>query len=294
MKNTSLLLLLLCTAFFTNLNAQSAEDEAAMETVGHDFMRAYNQQDAAALQKLYTDDATRVDQEGKILKGADQIADLFAEQFKQSNNTIFVRHLGIGWSDREHAFVANGTYEVFGNLKADGTAIHFTGRYYNTMWKNKESGQWKIINSRHFPLETQEEGESEMEGNVAVIEGLYASFGTGDIPAVLGVLDGEVVWNEAEGNALAVGNPYIGPDAVLNGVFAKLGAEHEYFNLKNIELHPMYNNQVLATLRYDAKRKNGAMIDAQVAHLWTIRDGKVIAFQQYVDTKQLADAAARQ
>lgn len=290
---TLFLSLALCLGTLGFLQAQSHEDEAAMQTAAHDFMRAYNQQDVAALQKLYYDNATRVDQEGKILKGADQIAAFFAEQFKQSNNTVFVRPLKMSWSDREHAFVASGIYEVFGNLKADGTAVHFTGSYYNSMVKDKEDGQWKIINSRHFPLETQEAGESEMEGNVAVIEGLYASFSTGDIPAVLGVLDAKIVWNEAEGNALAVGNPYIGPNAVLNGVFAKIGAEHEYFNLKNIELHPMYNNQVLATLRYDAKRKNGAMIDAQVAHLWTLREGKVTAFQQYVDTKQLADAAAR-
>ena len=54
----------------------------------------------------------------------------------------------------------------------------------------------------------------------------------------------------------------------------------------------MYNDKVLATLRYDAKRKsNGALYDAQVAHFWTLKNGKVVAFQQYADTKQLADAA---
>ncbi|WP_020567517.1 nuclear transport factor 2 family protein [Neolewinella persica] len=46
------------------------------------------------------------------------------------------------------------------------------------------------------------------------------------------------------------------------------------------------------TLRYDAKRKsNGKLIDTQAAHLWTLKNGKVTAFQQYVDTKQLAEAA---
>jgi hypothetical protein len=128
--------------------------------------------------------------------------------------------------------------------------------------------------------------------NVTSVDNVYKAFAKGDIPMVLGLLDEKVVWNEAEGNALADGNPYIGPEAVLNGVFVRLGEEHEYFNLKDIELHNMYNDKVLATLRYDAKRKsNGALYDAQVAHLWTLKNGKVIAFQQYVDTKQLADAA---
>jgi hypothetical protein len=128
--------------------------------------------------------------------------------------------------------------------------------------------------------------------NVTSVDNVYKAFAKGDIPMVLGLLDEKVVWNEAEGNALADGNPYIGPEAVLNGVFVRLGEEHEYFNLKDIELHNMYNDKVLATLRYDAKRKsNGALYDAQVAHLWTLKNGKVVAFQQFVDTKQLADAA---
>ncbi len=127
--------------------------------------------------------------------------------------------------------------------------------------------------------------------NMAVVDGLYKAFGSGDIPAALGAMDSQIEWNEAEGNSLAVGNPYIGPDAVLNGVFAKLGAEHEYFKLADIELHEMSNNQILATLRYDAKvKKTGKAYNAQVAHLWSLKDGKITAFPQYVDTKKLAEA----
>ena len=128
--------------------------------------------------------------------------------------------------------------------------------------------------------------------NLTIIQKLYDDFAKGDVPAVLGALDANVVWNEAEGNALADGNPYIGPDAVLKGVFERVIGAHEYFNLADIQLHEMSNNQVLATMRYKAKvKKNGAMIDAQAAHYWTLKDGKVTAFQQYVDTKQLNDAA---
>jgi uncharacterized protein len=133
-----------------------------------------------------------------------------------------------------------------------------------------------------------------IENNVKTIEILYAAFAVGDVPTVLAGLDENVVWNEAEGNMYADGNPYIGLQAILNGVFARIGADYEYFNLVNIELHEMLNNQVLATLRYQAKLKNnGATYDAQVAHFWTLKDGKAIAFQQYLDTKKVADAIAK-
>ena len=124
-----------------------------------------------------------------------------------------------------------------------------------------------------------------------IIENMYNAFAKGNIPAVLAAMDDHIVWNEAEGNVYADGNPYEGPDAVLNGVFARLGTEWENFRLADIKLHEMANNQVLATLRYHGKYvETGTAIDAQAAHLWTLKNGKVIGFQQYVDTKQLDDA----
>ncbi len=142
-------------------------------------------------------------------------------------------------------------------------------------------------------MKTLEEKLKRASENRAIIDGLYKAFAEGDIPTVLGMMDSTIVWNEAEGNPYADGNPYIGPDAVLNGVFGRIGAEHAYFNLKDIVLHEMLNDKVLATLRYDGKHNNGNSYDAQVAHFWTLKDGKVIAFQQYVDTKKLHDAFSK-
>ena len=142
-------------------------------------------------------------------------------------------------------------------------------------------------------MKTLEDYLKKASENSAVVDGLYKAFAVGDIPAVLGGMDSNIVWNEAEGNAYADGNPYKGPEAVLNGIFARIGEEHEYYNLKDIVLHEMAHDKILATLRYDAKYKNGKAYDAQAAHLWTLKDGKVVAFQQYVDTKKLNDALGK-
>lgn len=130
------------------------------------------------------------------------------------------------------------------------------------------------------------------EQNMQIINNLYNAFSTGDIPTVLGLMHPEIEWNEAESNSLADGNPYRSPNAVLEGVFARVGERHEYFELQDIKIHGMNNNMVLGTLRYNAKVKTtGKTYNAQVAHLWTLNDdGKVTNFQQYVDTKKLADA----
>jgi len=196
--------------------------------------------------------------------------------FGQDNN--IVKH----WQ-----FKGTHSGEFFG-IPATGKTVDVEGTTLVKMKDGKIAQEQDFMDNLEF---YQQLGLMSSPENTSIIDGLYKSFAAGDIPSVLAGLDTEVVWNEAEGNALANGNPYKGPDAVLNGVFARIGTDHEYFNLANIQLHEMFNNQVLATLRYQAKlKKTGKIIDAQAAHLWTLKDGKIIAFQQYVDTKQLDDA----
>jgi len=187
-------------------------------------------------------------------------------------------------------FKGKHTGDFFGN-PATGKLVDLDGVTLVKMKDGKIAQEQDFMDNMEF---MQQLGLLSAPGNISVIDGAYKAFAVGDIPSVLGVMDAGIIWNEAEGNAYADGNPYIGPDAVLNGVFARIGADHEYFNLEDIILHEMSNDQVLATLRYKGKLKgNGAIFDAQVAHLWTLKDGKVIAFQQYVDTKQLADSVGK-
>jgi len=182
------------------------------------------------------------------------------------------------------------TGDFFG-IPATGNTVDIDGTTLVKMKNGKISEEQDFMDNMLF---MQQLGLVSNPNNLSVIEGAYNAFAKGDVPSVLAALDDDVVWNEAEGNALADGNPYKGPEAVLNGVFARIGADHEYFNLADIQLHEMSNNQVLATLRYQAKlKKNGAVIDAQAAHFWTLKNGKVISFQQYVDTKQLNDATRK-
>lgn len=187
-------------------------------------------------------------------------------------------------------FKGKHTGNFFG-IPATGKTLNIDGVTLVKMKNGKIAQEQDFMDNVVF---MQQLGLTSNPANVGIIDGLYKAFAVGDIPKVLAGLDAKIVWNEAEGNKYADGNPYIGPEAVLNSVFARIGAEHEYFKLVTIQLHEMSNNQVLATLRYQAKlKKNGATYDAQVAHLWTLKDGKAVAFQQYLDTKQVADAIAR-
>lgn len=128
------------------------------------------------------------------------------------------------------------------------------------------------------------------EQNKKTIEGMYEAFGRGDIAFVIGALDGDVEWWEAENFIYADKNPYIGPQAVLEGVFARIGNEWEWFTVTPAEVLDA-GESIVGRGYYAGKyRQTGQEVRAQFAHVFGFRNGKVVKFQQYTDTAQFLKA----
>ena len=126
--------------------------------------------------------------------------------------------------------------------------------------------------------------------NAERVSKLYDAFAAGDMESVLASMDQGIQWSEAENFIYDYGKPLVGTDAVVEGVFAKLGAEWEYWNLEDKNFENLGENKVLVTGRYKAKNKaTGKELDAQFAHVLTLKDTLVVNFQQYTDTKQAAE-----
>jgi ketosteroid isomerase-like protein len=122
------------------------------------------------------------------------------------------------------------------------------------------------------------------QNNADLIRGAYDAFAVGDVPAVLAIMHPEIVWNEADHFPLADGNPYVGPDAVVQGVFTRLVEEWDGWVL-NIDQILDAGDNVVATGRYSSTNKaTGKALDCQFCHVWWVEDGKVTRFQQYADT----------
>lgn len=126
--------------------------------------------------------------------------------------------------------------------------------------------------------------------NVESLKRLYEAFGRGDVPAVLGAMDPGIEWREAEGHPYSPsGEAFIGPDAVLTNVFMKIGADFDAFTVHPKEFHDAGKVVVVEGRYTGANKKTGRSLDAQVCHVWTIEGGRVVKFQQYVDTGQLQE-----
>ncbi|MEO5937999.1 MAG: nuclear transport factor 2 family protein [Sphingomonas sp.] len=126
--------------------------------------------------------------------------------------------------------------------------------------------------------------------NVAVIKGIYDAFGAGDVAGVLGAMSPDIVWQEAENFPYADRNPYIGPQAVAEGVFGRCITEWDGFNVQMTDLIDG-GDRIVALGRYGgAYKTSGGAMNPQAAHVWTLKHGKAVAFQQYIDTLAVSRA----
>ena len=126
--------------------------------------------------------------------------------------------------------------------------------------------------------------------NVAAIRRLYEAFEAGDIPTALAMMSSDIVWHEAENFPYADGNPYVGPEAVLNGVFVRCANEWEGFGVA-METLLDAGDHVVASGRYRGTwPSTGREMSPQVVHIWRMTEGKAVAFQQHIDTLGVARA----
>ena len=126
------------------------------------------------------------------------------------------------------------------------------------------------------------------EQNVELIRSLYGAFGAGDIPGVVGRMAPDMEWNEAENFPYADGNPYRGPEAIVGGVFARLGGEWDGFAAVPEEFLDAGDTIVVLGRYRGTCKATGRPLDAQMCHVWRVKDGKAVRFQQYTDTLQAA------
>ena len=118
--------------------------------------------------------------------------------------------------------------------------------------------------------------------NLDSVKQVYQAFAEGDIPAVLGFLNPEIDWTEAEGFPYA--GTYHGPRAVLEGVFMRLGSEWNGFAAIPDEFIDGGDTVVVLGKYSGTYKTTGKSFQANFAHVWKMQDGKAIRFVQYVDT----------
>ncbi len=126
--------------------------------------------------------------------------------------------------------------------------------------------------------------------NVAMVQGLYATFGRADVAAILAVLDPNVDWTV---NGRSSDYPVFGNWKTPAGVqdFFKLVAEYE--NFTEFSPRDIYaaDDKVFVLGHYAGKiNKTGKSYASDWIHIFTVRNGKVLSFREFNDSHQFVAA----
>jgi len=126
------------------------------------------------------------------------------------------------------------------------------------------------------------------EANAAVIGGVYEAFGRGDIPAMLEMLDESITWRAPEN--LPHGGSFSGRDGVAQ-FFQGLGERWDGLVVDSEGIVSEGDRVVVLSRVRGTFRATGEDTGYASAHVWTLRDGTPVRFDEYVDAPTTLPAA---
>lgn len=127
------------------------------------------------------------------------------------------------------------------------------------------------------------------EDNLDVVRQGYDAFGRGDINGLLVLLDEQVDWVTPGPSELATSGRRTGPQAV--GQF--FASVNEVFDIQRFEPKEFIAQGDRIVVLGDETvrvRATGKMLELEWVHVFTLRNGKVAAFQEFFDTAAVVAA----
>lgn len=123
-------------------------------------------------------------------------------------------------------------------------------------------------------------------GNIALVQALYAAFGRGDVAGVVGGLSADIDWQTL---GPAKDYPVFGPrkgKAAVQEFFAQVAATEDFSDFSPREFFAA-GDKVFALGSYAGKiKQTGKPFSCEWAHVFTFGGGKVSRFREFTDTAQ--------
>ena len=128
-----------------------------------------------------------------------------------------------------------------------------------------------------------------MSRPAVIVSRFYEALGRGDVAAVLGLLDPDVQWTEAERFPYFSGT-WHGPQAVVDNLLVPLSRDWDGFSAKPHEFIADGDRVVTLGTYSGTFKKTGKSFSSAFAHIWTVRNDKLARFNMHVDTAKVLEA----
>jgi uncharacterized protein len=145
--------------------------------------------------------------------------------------------------------------------------------------------------SRKFPTCAAERKETLIseQGNTAIAQQAYNNFKTGNIEALLAQMSENITWESPEIPGVPLAGKRNGREAVRE-FFATVARDQDVIAFEPREFIAQGDKVVpLGNYRWRVK-ETGREFRSDFVHIFTVRDGKVVAFREHFDTAVVAAA----
>ena len=119
-----------------------------------------------------------------------------------------------------------------------------------------------------------------MGTNATLIEGAYAAFARGDIPAIINLVDDAVEWTSPR--TLPQGGTFSGK-AGVGDFFQAVGGGWSDLAVKLESLAEAGADDVVTVVTAHGTLRSGGASGYGATHVFTMRDGKIVRFREYTD-----------
>jgi ketosteroid isomerase-like protein len=116
--------------------------------------------------------------------------------------------------------------------------------------------------------------------NVDIVNSAYRSFAKGDIPGVIDLLDDSVSWSSPM--TLPQGGQFDGKDGVVR-FFETIGGAWESLSLDVEAVDAVSDDLVVSVVSLSGTLRGSGPASYGSTHAFTVRDGKITRFREYVD-----------
>lgn len=121
--------------------------------------------------------------------------------------------------------------------------------------------------------------------NADIVRAHYDASERGDLDGMLAPFAAEIRWTEAAGFPYA--GTHIGPGAVAANVFGRIQEEWDDYTVAIDEVIDGGDVVVGIGTYSGTYTRTGRFFAARVAHIWRLKDGEVVAFEQFTDTEMV-------
>ena len=121
------------------------------------------------------------------------------------------------------------------------------------------------------------------EQNKAIVEQAYNNFKTGNIEGLLDLMSDDITWTLPEMEGVPFAGKRSGRDEV-GEFFGTLGSTQDSLRFEPREMFAE-GDKVISLGSYDWRVKsNNRDFGGDFAHVFTVREGKIVDFHEYMDT----------